>query len=345
MRQTATLVLGLLFLASSGRAADVCPGDCDGDREVTIDEIVRGIGIVFNPEALSECAAMDPDSDGRVTVAEILQQVNAALEGCPLSTTACNGADELCSRRYDQVSYPTTHNAMANADDGWVGPNQTHDVARQLRDGVRALMLDTHPYLDGVYLCHSDCAFFGHRRLAETLTDIRAFLDQHPREVVTIIFEAYVSAAQTEGAFVESGLLDYVHVQPLDQPWPTLHEMIASGKRLVVFSDNDRGARPWYHYVWDYAFETNFSYEKPQDLSCATNRGDPSHSLFILNHFLTRGVGHINLARLINYNPLFADRALQCQEQDERLPNFVTVDFYNVGDLFQVVSTLNGLDS
>ena len=46
---------------------------------------------------------------------------------------------------------------------------------------------------------------------------------------------------------------------------------------------------------------------------------------------------------MVNYNPLFIERALQCEEQGNALPNFVAVDFYDIGDLFDVVDALNGL--
>jgi hypothetical protein len=46
---------------------------------------------------------------------------------------------------------------------------------------------------------------------------------------------------------------------------------------------------------------------------------------------------------MVNHNPLFIDRAEQCRTESGRLPNFVTVDFYDIGDLFDVVDSLNGL--
>ena len=45
---------------------------------------------------------------------------------------------------------------------------------------------------------------------------------------------------------------------------------------------------------------------------------------------------------MVNYDPLFLDRALECEEEGNALPNFVAVDFYDIGDLFAVVDVLNG---
>ena len=45
----------------------------------------------------------------------------------------------------------------------------------------------------------------------------------------------------------------------------------------------------------------------------------------------------------IGVNPFFLDRAQRCQQESGRLPNFVTVDFYSIGDVFEVVDALNGV--
>lgn len=256
---------------------------------------------------------------------------------------ACNGSVALCDRRLDEVVFPTTHNAMSNMDEGWIAPNQPHPVVRQLRDGVRALMLDTHLDADGVpSLCHGNCAF-GKKPLAEGLGEIASFLRCNPREVVVIIFEAYVTPEETDTAFHESGLFDLVRVQPKDAPWPTLGELIAADERLIALTDDPSGTPDYYHHVWDYAWDTPYAAETPEDLECTVGRGDPAHSLFIFNHFLTSPLADITLAEQVNHNPFFIERAQACAAQMNDLPNFVTVDFYETGDLFPVVQELNGL--
>ena len=256
---------------------------------------------------------------------------------------ACNGSVALCDLRLDEVVFPTTHNAMSNVDEGWLAPNQPHPVVPQLKDGVRALMLDTHLDADGVpSLCHGNCAF-GEKPLTEGLAEIASFLRCNPREIVVIIFEAYVTAAETDAAFHDSGLLDFVRVQPKGAPWPTLAELIAKDERMIVFTDDPAGTPDYYHPVWDYAWDTPYAAETPADLSCTVGRGDPASSLFIFNHFLTNPVADVKLAEQVNVNPFFIDRAEACAAEVNDLPNFVTVDFYTTGDLFAVVQKLNGL--
>ncbi|MFC1799775.1 hypothetical protein ACFL2Z_02555 [Candidatus Eisenbacteria bacterium] len=63
----------------------------------------------------------------------------------PSTSDGCNGSLELCDRRLDQVVFPGTHNSMGAADiPKWMFPNQERGIARQLNDGIRALLIDTH---------------------------------------------------------------------------------------------------------------------------------------------------------------------------------------------------------
>jgi len=263
--------------------------------------------------------------------------------------SSCNGHPDLCARPYNEVVYATTHNSYSHAEGGWIAPSQQYSIPRQLVDGVRALMIDVHlyngllHYLEGeTYVCHEYCVL-GAEPLVRTLGYVKTFLDSHPREVVTIFFESYVSREAAEEAFVESGLISYAHTQNKQDPWPTLGNMIEEGKRLVVFSDRGSGSTGWYHDVWDFAWDTDWSVNRPKEFTCHVKRGDMANDLFILNHFLTNPIGAAFLAERVNYNPFLLDRAIECEEVSAKLPNFITVDFYAVGDLFEAVDMLNGL--
>ena len=49
----------------------------------------------------------------------------------------------------------------------------------------------------------------------------------------------------------------------------------------------------------------------------------------------------IDSATAINSNPYLLNRANQCMTEKGKLPNFLTVDFYEVGDVFDVKDNLN----
>ena len=51
----------------------------------------------------------------------------------------------LCSRPLNEVIFPGTHNSFAASDEpGWYFANQTYPIARQLKDGIRAFLIDIH---------------------------------------------------------------------------------------------------------------------------------------------------------------------------------------------------------
>lgn len=255
----------------------------------------------------------------------------------------CNGSVALCDRRYDQVAYATTHNAMSSADNGWWLANQRRSIARQLADGVRGLMLDTH-YADDndhtVLLCHNLC-WLGSERLDKELNVIARFLDEHPHEVVTLIFESKVSPADTGAAFAASGVLRHVYEHPVGQPWPTLGEMIASGQRLVVFTDHGGGAFPWYLAQWQHCLENPWAAWTQRAFGCAVNRGQPGNALSVLNHFVSDPTPDRRVAAMVNRSRELLQHARRCEREWKHVVNFVTVDHYDEGDLFEVVDRLN----
>ena len=84
---------------------------------------------------------------------------------------ACNGHAELCDRRMEAVSFPGTHNAMSTtAVADWMFPQQQEDIARQLRDGVRALLIDVHYGFPGGSRIKTD--FSERRPTQEALTAV-----------------------------------------------------------------------------------------------------------------------------------------------------------------------------
>jgi hypothetical protein len=230
---------------------------------------------------------------------------------------------------------------MSNLDDAWIGANQTHGLAKQLEDGVRVMLLDTHPWRGEVYLCHGYCQL-GKRLLLDGLKDIERFMKYHPHEVVVLFIEDYVSAAETAAVFEASGLTERVHTQNPAEPWPTLQTLIESGRRLVVLVQ-DAGPPPdWYHSGWSLAFDTFYTYERVEDFDCGRNRGDGSASLFMVNHWLGAPLPTPELATQANTRDVLLARAQACEAEQSHRVNFLVVDFYDIGALFEVVDVLNG---
>ncbi|MDN3492730.1 phosphatidylinositol-specific phospholipase C domain-containing protein [Winogradskyella bathintestinalis] len=256
----------------------------------------------------------------------------------------CNGSVYSCNKRYNEVAYLTTHNSFNSGQDGFILPNQNNNIATQLNDGVRGLMIDVYDN-GGTTVTYHGFPFLGSEPLSTSLEAIKNFLDNNPNEIVTIIFQndPAVSANAIETDFTQAGLMDYLHTQNRLTTWPSLQTMIDTDKRLVIFNEvNNAGVgQDWYHHIWDYAVEINYG-----TVNCDYNRGNPLNGLFVFNHFVTSGTGTANTteAQMANSNPFFINHVMQCQDEKNKFPNFIAVDFYDLGNTMDVVGILNALN-
>ncbi len=80
-----------LPLALAG-AARACVGDCDGDGEISISELVLGVNIALTAQPIASCPSFDRDGSGEVTIDELLAAVNVAFGGCPNTPTPSSTA-------------------------------------------------------------------------------------------------------------------------------------------------------------------------------------------------------------------------------------------------------------
>jgi|GEM_PF-862394 len=316
--------------------------ELDGDAENS-NEIDRESEIFIEEyeEELSEISESDGD---REFIIEEEAEPEADQETGPMK---CNGFAGLCDKRYNEIAYVTTHNSMSNSDDEWIAPNQIHNIETQLTDGVRGFMLDTYAWEGTTWLCHGDCTF-GKKPLAEALAEMKTFIDDNPHEVLTIIFESYITPAETETAFTESGLIDYIYTPATNQTeWPTLEEMINSDSKMVVYTDPwDSSAMDWHLDEWQYCWETPWHVTELEGFDCSVNRGSQDNGVFILNHFLYGAfdMPSQELSAQANANPFLFERASGCLAETGKMPNFITVNHYSVGDVFEAINQLNGVE-
>ena len=130
----------------------------------------------------------------------------------------------------------------------------------------------------GVYLCHRFCEL-GSVPIDSAFKEIRDFLAANPDEVIAIVIEDYVRPADIDKAVQSTGLIDYVYKGALGPPWPTLQEMIDSGGRALMLSENEDGgaAVPYYHAGYERVLqETPFSFKRPAQL---TDPAEPAGEL------------------------------------------------------------------
>lgn len=81
LQRTLGALLGVLLHALP--AAGACTGDCDRNRIVSIDELLRGVNASLGATTAALCEPFDANRDDRVTIDELVAGVGFALGGCP----------------------------------------------------------------------------------------------------------------------------------------------------------------------------------------------------------------------------------------------------------------------
>ncbi|MGI9031829.1 MAG: hypothetical protein ACR2HP_17870, partial [Ilumatobacteraceae bacterium] len=80
-----------------------------------------------------------------LTVGVVVMTSRSAADAADSAPSGCNGSEDLCDRRLDEVIFAGTHNSMSSAlYPGWLFGEQIGPIADQLNSGIRALLFDTH---------------------------------------------------------------------------------------------------------------------------------------------------------------------------------------------------------
>lgn len=305
----------------------------------------------------------------------------------PDEISSCNGSPKLCDRRLNEVTFPGTHNSMSAADTpGWLFTNQRHDIAQQLDDGIRVLLIDPHygvPSGDNVrtdleregtsrnrvasqigakgisaaerligdidstdlegervpYLCHSVCEL-GATPMAEALGDLRAFLEENRYEVVVIFIEPSIRADEIAGAFHDAGLDPYLATLQRYEPLPTLRELIAENRRVIVFTERGGGTPAWYHEGFSFTRDTEVGADPDK---CPPRNGNAASPVLMLNHWVDGFPPPVEANEEATTLDNLLHRARVCRRELGRVPNLFPIDYYDRSDIFEAIRRLNGL--
>lgn len=68
--------------AVAGSVDSTCPGDCNFDGRVEVDELVQGLAILLGKEALDLCPPLDSNQDEQLHIDELVTAVERSLNGC-----------------------------------------------------------------------------------------------------------------------------------------------------------------------------------------------------------------------------------------------------------------------
>ncbi|KAJ7203070.1 PLC-like phosphodiesterase [Mycena pura] len=300
-------------------------------------------------------------------VLSLLSFLSPALEAAPAAkrATVCNGHAELCTRSYGNTTFMGSHDsAFFSSDPLALARDQEVDIPTQLGLGVRLLQAQAHLNDGVIHFCHTSCALFDGGTVLAYLQTVKTWLDANPNEVLTLLFtnpEGLSLPDVWAPAFTQSGIAALAYVPPQNpmpqSVWPTLGSMIDAGTRVVVFLDagadgSDGGVvdyiLPEFTMIWETPFDSTDA-----SFPCSVNRidGTPADHMYMINHFLDINVFGTGLllsdpeaAGTTNGVASILADAHGCVplSQGNRLPNFVLMDFVNLGQGMEAVNQLNG---
>ncbi|KAI7894136.1 PLC-like phosphodiesterase [Mucor mucedo] len=271
----------------------------------------------------------------------------------------CNGGESLCNRSYSDITHLITHDSYALSPN--IAATQDTTIVDQLNDGVRGIKLTAAPSTKDnsiIHLCHTYCHILDAGLATDTLNKINSWLDENPKEVVTIMWNNLYNfkATQIAAVYQASDIMPKVYYHEQSDDWPTLQRMIETGKRLVNFIDAeaDNEQVPWLMDQFSHVFETPYDNTDINAFNCNVDRigqeMNPKELMYVMNHFL---YGIIELGSLkieipikeqahnSNNEKSLSDHVNMCKSAFDKKPNFIEVDFYTIGDALSVVSSLN----
>ena len=164
---------------------------------------------------------------------------------------------------------------------GWIVQGQTHLVNGTL------------------YYCHTSCDLLNAGTVESYLRDVTSWIQNHPYDVVTILIGNgdFVEVGNYTDPIERSGLSRYAYIPPQIplsvNDWPTLSDLILTGKRAVIFMDYkaNQTAVPYILDEFSQMWETPFSptdrtfpctVDRPPDI----NRTQAEERLYMANHNL-----------------------------------------------------------
>lgn len=68
---------------ATGTPKPACVGDCDGNGEVTVVDLIKGVNIALGTASIDTCPVFDVNGNGEVEITELIIGVNNALTSCP----------------------------------------------------------------------------------------------------------------------------------------------------------------------------------------------------------------------------------------------------------------------
>ncbi len=274
------------------------------------------------------------------------------------------GLDE---RRYNEVCFLTSHNSYAATKHGYAYAQQNLTIKEQLEMGVRGLMLDiVETRAKTILLCHKNeslthilCNGKPPTPFSEALVCIKQFLDTNNDEIITIFLENYVKDKLLLDKEVKAtGLDEYILTAAdwnpdLHDGWPTISWMKKHNRRLLIF--NSLGETIYTFNQWEYVAENQWGTLNKNKASKERKESSrwraKTRYLYLVNYFPAFQLKFRNPYQQINTRDLdiflqeISKGGLDKQYGAQRSPNFISVDFVDIGDAMKHVTAFNTLET
>ncbi|EXJ95402.1 hypothetical protein A1O1_00523 [Capronia coronata CBS 617.96] len=297
------------------------------------------------------------------------------------TSSACNNSPDLCSKAYNSIVHLGAHDSPFVRDastDYSTSGNQYYNSTVQLSAGVRLLSAQVHKTNGQWHLCHSSCDLMDAGLLSDWLEEIKEWLDSNANDVVTLLLvnSDDATAAELAQQFAAASIADYAYTPASSTSapatWPTLQELISSGKRLMTFvaslDTSTLSSNASESYLMDeftFIFENAYDNTNASDFSCTPDRpssvkGDSqraiaSNRMALTNHFLykeglfdieTPDSDQINVTNSPSNSVGNLGYALNaCNSEYGQPSTFVLVDFFDQGPAIDAVDAANGVTS
>ena len=272
----------------------------------------------------------------------------------------CNGVDGICDLPVTDVMFAGLHNAMSTAqDEFFIAANHQFQLESALTAGFRAINVDVGNCGGELVLVHTKCTL-GTRDPFTVFDHINRFLDDNPRDVILMPLQINNDVDQTVDLYElynvlqsVSGLTDRMYIHERDTTWPTMRQLIDNDTRIIMFIYNagtncsTGDCPPGFHPYFLYASETLYTFETVEGIadtesSCPYDRGAQGYrDFYAVNNFVSDPLPSKASSQVVNQEDFVQSHLAACQNIVGRNVSVVFIDFWELGNLVDVVQTHN----
>ncbi|MGV8092055.1 MAG: LamG-like jellyroll fold domain-containing protein [Mangrovibacterium sp.] len=236
-----------------------------------------------------------------------------------------DAAEDAVLKHYDESIYVISN---FSGTDATVKENRSVQELLDLNIGGFRFYLEWERQLNQLMLVdgHGQATPF-----IDQLVTIRKYLENKPEKILTLFLDFNVNANELSNLIDESGIHPYLFEYSEREEWPSLKEMVDSGKRLIIFCMQEhRNSPDWLHYVWDYAVEPYYSIMEAPVFLGEFLKGDPRNNLLIYNDYNLANKSGPNNASFFNttQNPYLIEHIKGVWKNTGKTPNFIFLDRY-----------------